>query len=123
MNSNFQVSFKRRNGNLHIFARGDFDGNSAWELVNLLHDQYDGKGEVVIHTHQLREMCPFGCSTFQCRLNLRKVPADRLRFEGPKGFDIAPTGTRVSTTPHRDPCRCNGNCAHCRCHDGKHGDA
>lgn len=99
MNHNFHVAFKRRNGNLHIFAKGDFDGNSAWELVNLLHDQYDGKGDVIIDTHELRDMCPFGCSTFQYQLNLRRVPAERIRFEGEKGYEIAPTGSSVIATP------------------------
>jgi len=120
MKHHFHVDVKRRNGNLHIFAQGDFDGNSAWELINVLHDQYDGKGDVIIDTHQLKEMCPFGCSTFQCQLNLRRIPADRLCFEGEKGLEIAPRGSRVIATPSKNQCLCNGNCTHCHCSEKGH---
>lgn len=95
MSRNFQVAYKKSNGNLHVSPKGDFDGSSAWELVNLLHEHYDGKGQVFIETDDLRTMCPFGCSTFQCRLNLRRIPAERIFFKGEKGFEIAPKGSRV----------------------------
>lgn len=108
MSTKFHVACKRRNGNLHVFTQGDFDGNSAWELVNLLHDQYDGQGEVYIDTHELREMCPFGCSTFQCQLNLRRIPAERLFFEGEKGREIAPKGSRVIVSGREHRCLCSG---------------
>ncbi len=95
MSINFQVVFEKNNGNLHVNPKGDFDGNSAWELVNLLHEQYDGKGRVFIDTKNLCKICPFGCTTFQCQLNLSRIPADQLFFSGKKGYDIAPEGSKV----------------------------
>ena len=115
MGANFQIEFKKINGNLHVQPRGDFDGNSAWELLNLLHEQYDGKGEVHIDTHNLREICPFGCSTFQCKLNIGKLPVDRLFFKGKNGYKIAPAGSEVLDVYKKHLCRCNGNCANCSC--------
>jgi len=113
MSINFQIQFKKSNGNLHIQPKGDFDGSSAWELINLIHDQYDGKGRVFIDTRNLGVIYPFGCNTFRCRLNLRAMPADRLCFKGEKGFEIAPNGSRVIVNSEKNHCRCNGNCEGC----------
>ncbi|RZB33403.1 MAG: hypothetical protein SRB2_04042 [Desulfobacteraceae bacterium Eth-SRB2] len=109
MSTNFQIQFKKNNGNLHIQPKGDFDGSSAWELINLIHDQYDGNGRVFIDTRNLGEIHPFGCNTFQCRLNHRAMPADRLCFKGKKGFKIAPNGSRVIVNSEKYSCRCNEN--------------
>ncbi len=115
MSANFQLAFSKRNGNLHVKASGDFDGSSAWELVNLLHEHYDGKGRVFIDTRNLRELCPFGCRTFQGRLNPARVPSERLFFKGDKGRELAPEGSRVISAPAEATCRCSGNCVQCQC--------
>ena len=115
MSANFQIEFKKRNDNLHIRPLGDFDGNSAWELINLLQQHYDGKGRVFIDTHKLREMCPFGCSIFQCRFKYCRVPASCLVLNGKKGFDIAPKGSKVVVVPKKHHGRCKGNCTNCPC--------
>ena len=115
MSVNFQIEVKKNNGDLHVSPRGIFDGSSACELAKLLNEQYNGKGRVVIDTHKLREMCPFGCSTFLCRLNQSQLPLNRLSFKGEKAYEIAPVGTRVlvSPSPEEHRCRCNGNCVNC----------
>ncbi len=118
MSANFRVAFKKSNGNLHVSTRGDFDGTSACELINLLHEQYDGTGRVFTDTHSLREMDPFGCSTFRRNLDKNRLPADRLFFKGEKGYEIALRGSKVIVPP-KEPCRCNGNCVNCPCSDKK----
>ena len=65
MGTNFQIEFKKSNGNLHLQTMGDFDGSSAWQLINLLHKKYNGKGRIFIDTKNLHKICPFGCSTFK----------------------------------------------------------
>ncbi len=117
MSKNFQVEFEKNNGDLHVRPSGDFDGSSAWELVNLLHEQYDGHGQVYIDTDNLTVLCPFGCSTFHCRLNRRLLPAERIFFKGNKGVDIAPKGSTVINHPPK--CCCGGDCASCKCCRGK----
>lgn len=119
MNGNFQIEFKKMNGNLHVRPRGDFDGSSACQLLNLLHERYEGKGDVIIDTQHLREICPFGCRTFQCRLNRRCLPCDRLFFSGEKGHEIAPEGSMVYESPKKEECRCKGDCANCPCSANK----
>ena len=115
MSANFQVVVKKSNGNLHIHPSGDFDGSSAWELVSLLQDKYDGNGQVIIETNNLLEICPFGCSTFQYQLNLSRVPADRLAFKGKRGREIAPEGSKVILDSDVHSFSCSGDCVNCSC--------
>ena len=119
MSSNFQVQCKKSNGNLHLKPKGDFDGTSAWELIHLMRDKYEGRGRVFIDTNQLREVHGFGCSTFRCRFRQGGVPAHCLFFKGEKGFKIAPDGSKVLVVPKGRACRCNGDCANCRCGNKK----
>jgi hypothetical protein len=114
MSANFQVVLKKQNGNLYLDPRGDLDGSSAWELVNAIQDHYEGCGQVVINTRQLRRMCPFGCSTFKCRFRMCRVPAECLLLRGEKGDAIAPEGSHVQLDNHRQHA-CEGGCPNCRC--------
>ena len=100
MRKMFHIQFKKNNGNLHVRPEGDFDGASAWELLNFLHDHYSGQGSVYIDTGRLRRVHSFGCSTFKCRLNMKRLPVDRFFFTGEKGFEIAPEGSKVIAAPH-----------------------
>ena len=113
MSTNFHVIFKKSSGNLHVNPKGDFDGSSAWELVNLIHKKYDGTGSVFIDTNNLGQICSFGCDTFQCQLNRHIIPFDRLIFKGEKGYDMAPKGSKVIIPPQKH--HCGGNCTYCRC--------
>ena len=115
MNSNFHVSLEKSNGNLHLRLTGNFDGSSAWKLINLLHEQYSGKGKIFVDTQGLREVCPFGCDIFKSHLKQRRLPADRLVFKGKNGFEIAPEGSHVILATENHKCRCSGDCANCSC--------
>lgn len=105
MNSSFTIEFQKRDGNLHVQPEIDLDGASAWELLNLLHEQYNGHGRVFIDTNRLRRIHPFGCDTFKCRLNPKRVPADRLFFKGEKGPELAPSGSLRTFCSMRQPGR------------------
>ena len=80
MQGHFQMSIKKNNGNIHITPKGTFNGNSAWELVHLLHGAYEGKGRIFIDTRYLKKVCPFGCDTFKNQLNKVLVPPEMLFF-------------------------------------------
>ena len=115
MNTNFSVQCKRSNGNLHLRPKGDLDGSSAWELINLISEKYHGKGRVFIDTQDLGEMHPFGCGILKCHLRMETMPPDCLFFKGKKGFEMAPNGSKVILTSKGLGCRCDGNCVNCSC--------
>lgn len=85
MNNRFRIEFRKVNGDLHVNPKGDFGGNSAWELINLLQKKYNGEGQVFIDTRGLRKICPFGGATFRCHFHQTRLPLERLSFEGKIG--------------------------------------
>ncbi|MBF0377735.1 MAG: HD-GYP domain-containing protein [Desulfamplus sp.] len=127
MNTSFEIESRISNGNLHLYPKGDFDGSSACELLNFIHDRYSGKGKVFIDTNHLHRLCSFGCDTFRCGLNSSLLPPDRIFFKGKNGFEIAPNGSRVivasenkkdehQNSIHKDrEHKCSGNCKNCKC--------
>ena len=118
MSGRFSITYRKNNGNLYVHPKGVFDGNSAWELFHLLNEQYDGSGRIFIETKNLKEMNPFGCSTFRCLINLERVPIQQLFFKGEKGFDIAVNGSKVLMVSKK---KCHGNCNDCAdCPNKKH---
>lgn len=115
MKTKFNIGFERKSGKLHVHPRGDFDGNSAWELIHMLDRAYTGERQVIIDTGCLREVYPFGCSTFQMLFDLSGIPRDRLLLTGGKGSAIAPEGCRIMAAGQRHNGHCSGSCADCHC--------
>jgi hypothetical protein len=83
---NFRVHSHRRNNDLHLKLRGDFDGSSAYELINILKNS-DKINKVFIHTTYLDTIYPFGLKVF--RNNLGK-PVKQIIFTGKNSCKISP---------------------------------
>ena len=90
MAANFKISVHRNSDSLHLKLIGDFDGSSAWELLNVLKKSVNGVFRVFIHTNSLKNIYPFGRDTFQKNLSDMKVNAVRILFTGEKASQIAP---------------------------------
>ena len=90
MASNFRIIVHRNSDNLHIKLMGDFDGSSAWELLNMLKKTANGVYRVIIHTSSLQSIHPFGRDTFQENLRHRKDHPVRILFTGENACQLAP---------------------------------
>ena len=65
MASNFQIlSYKTKNS-LHLKLNGEFDGNSAYELINALRDHGADFFQIFIDTNDLKIVHAFGREVFQ----------------------------------------------------------
>ena len=53
MASNFKILTQQNNGDLHLKLKGDFDGSSAFELINALKAHNGRAGKIVIDTSGL----------------------------------------------------------------------
>jgi anti-anti-sigma regulatory factor len=88
MASNFQIySFKTRDS-LHLKLAGDFDGSSAYELINTLTENAKGLYEIFIDTNDLKTIHPFGKDVFQKNLRSTNKLYKNLVFLGKNGHEI-----------------------------------
>ena len=90
MASNFRISVHRNSDNVHLKLMGDFDGTSAWELLDVLKKNSDGVRKVIIHTSSLKNVYPFGRNTFHQNLCDLKSHQIQILFTGGNAKMIAP---------------------------------
>jgi hypothetical protein len=65
MASNFSFFINETSYSLHIKLYGDFDGDSACQLINTIKDKWKEFLNVFIDTHDLDKVYPFGLSVFE----------------------------------------------------------
>ena len=65
MASNFKIFPFETRDSLHLKLDGDFDGNSAHELLNTLKKHGDGFYQIFIDTEDLKTVHAFGREVFQ----------------------------------------------------------
>jgi hypothetical protein len=68
---------------------GDFDGNSAHELINALTKYGTGFDQIFIDTNDLKTIYPFGRNVFQKNLGRFNKKWNRLIFIGENEHSIA----------------------------------
>jgi hypothetical protein len=88
MAHNFKILSHRTDGNLHLDLAGDFDGNSALELLNVLKEKLDSTARVSIHTGNLRKLHPFGLQVFNANFSKIKHHRTCIEFIGDKADQI-----------------------------------
>ena len=90
MATNFNILIHRNSDCLHLKLTGDFDGSSAWELINAMKTNNNRVQKIFVHTNCLKNIYPFGRDTFQKNLcDLRGYP-NRIIFTGENAEQIAP---------------------------------
>jgi ABC-type transporter Mla MlaB component len=92
MASNFDISIHRNSENLHLKLTGDFDGASAFKLLNILKRNCRKASKVFIHCSCLKEIHPFGVAVFHVNLDALKGEAIQLIFTGENASLLAPEG-------------------------------
>jgi len=96
MASNFKMFIHRNSDNLHIKLLGDFDGSSAYQLINALKKYSAGAFSVFIHTSSLKKVYPFGRDMFQANLHaLNYKFFGKLIFAGDHASEIAPEESNI----------------------------
>ena len=89
MASNFQIfSFKTKNS-LHLKLSGNFDGSSAYQLINTLTEHGKGSCEIFIDTNDLKSIHPYGREVFQKRLGILKNQFHGINFVGRNMHEIS----------------------------------
>jgi anti-anti-sigma regulatory factor len=89
MASNFHITFSRLADSIYLNLKGDFDGSSAHELLNLLKDKSHDTAKIYIQTDGLKYIHPFGLNTFFKNFRILNGCADRIVFTGKKAPALA----------------------------------
>ena len=88
MASNFKIYSFKTSDSLQLKLTGDFDGSSAFELINTLADYSKGFSEIFINTDDLINIHSFGIEVFQKRLGAFKKQFHAINFVGRNGHAI-----------------------------------
>jgi hypothetical protein len=80
MASNFKFFSHLTKNSLHLKLYGDFDGNSALELLSALTEYGNSPRHIFIDTNDLNNIYPFGKDIFQN--NLGAMQSNNLTFLG-----------------------------------------
>ena len=82
MASNFQLFHYQNRDTLHLHMHGDFDGTSAYELINALKNQIKKNLAIFIDTNDINQIHAFGIDVFQNNLNVTVKNKVNLIFIG-----------------------------------------
>ncbi len=82
MACNFKILIHRKDDNLHMKLVGDFDGTSAYELLDHIGKSCPKFATTFVHTGCLEKIIPFGVGVFKNNLNDYKKRQDHLVFTG-----------------------------------------
>ena len=90
MASNFRIFRHRTRDSLHLKLDGDFDGNSAHELINTLKEYGSKSHQIFIDTNDLNTVHPFGRDVFQKNIKQFNRKLSSLIFIGENEEQIKP---------------------------------
>ena len=102
MASSFKIYRHQTEDNLHLKLMGDFDGSSAYELINFLKNYGGIARRIFIHTSSLSSVCSFGLDVFQKSTTIKKL-SRILTFTGEYGNKLAPHGS-IFLKPKSEVC-------------------
>jgi anti-anti-sigma regulatory factor len=95
MSASFRLKTDRTGSELNIILQGDFDGDSAWELVNALMLKNDDCTSVRIDTRQVHQVEPFGAALMKNLLTPGLVRSGRIYFDGIPAAQATEGGHRL----------------------------
>ena len=91
MAANFRIRVHQNSDNLHLRLDGDFDGSSAYLLLNTIEKRCHLASKGFIHTSGLGEIDPFGSAVFKNHLGgLKPCRHMQLNFTGDHAEALAP---------------------------------
>ncbi len=82
MAENFQIATEKINNQAFIIISGDFDGSSAFELINLINNTCPECRKIIINTSNLNTVHPFGRKILKSKGHLLKNSNKQIIFTG-----------------------------------------
>jgi anti-anti-sigma regulatory factor len=82
MAGNFAIEVRQERDHICLRLCGDFDGNSACELLNTIMDNSGHSSKILIDTTAMKRIHPFGRKVFQRRLKSLRTQKVEVTFAG-----------------------------------------
>jgi ABC-type transporter Mla MlaB component len=89
MASNFHVFSYETRDTLHLKLSGDFDGTSAFQLLERLKKQKAEFDQIFIDVNNLKTIYPFALEVFQKEMNSYDQKTDNFIFLGKNGYNFS----------------------------------
>lgn len=96
MASHFKILIHQSSDTLHLKLEGDFDGTSAYELINTIKKYSNRFARVFIHTSGVKQVFDFGRNVFQNSFPAKGDRSAKFIFTGQAGRQLAPEGCRLA---------------------------
>ena len=93
MGDHFRILIYHNGENLHLKLAGDFDGEAARELIDILSRYGFSAHKVFVHTSALESIHPDGQALFERSLATFNHSASKLIFTGPHQLAKRPYGS------------------------------
>ncbi|MBW1716622.1 MAG: hypothetical protein JRJ77_12495 [Deltaproteobacteria bacterium] len=90
MSEDFQILVHNNEGNLHLKLMGDFDEDSAREVLKAVRDKSHATSRVFIHTNGLHQIYPKAQKVFQENIDSMELQSIPVLFTGEKADQLAP---------------------------------
>ena len=90
MSDNFQVLVHEEDGSLHLKLVGEFDANSATDVLKIVYNRRPVTSRVFIHTNCLNKIHPEARKVFQENIDSVESQSLPVLFTGEKASQLAP---------------------------------
>ena len=94
MASRFRIFLHQNSDNLHLKLSGEFDGSSAYQLINAIKNHNGKARNIYVHTGSLSSVHPFGLDVFKKNCTIDNSTLS-LTFTGDHGSALAPIGSNT----------------------------
>ena len=82
MANNFKFLSDGTRDKISLKLYGDFDGSSAFELINILTNYRNGSNQIFIDTNNLNTVHPFGMDVFKKNLCILDININNIIITG-----------------------------------------
>ena len=86
MANNFEFLLDSTGDRISLKLYGDFDGSSAFELINVLKNSRNGSNQIFIDTNALNTIHPFGQNVFKKKLSVLDININNIIITGKHRF-------------------------------------
>lgn len=88
MANNFKLQSNRFRDKIHLKLYGDFDGSSAYELINVLKNYKNDCNQIFIDTNNINSIDPFGKDVFRRNLGVFDININQISITGKHRFGL-----------------------------------